>query len=75
MRWSALALLIPLVGNIFVDGWNWSWNDFLFAFIFFVIMGTTIKWAMSKVSNSYKTMIGVAVFLTFAAFWVMLATG
>ncbi len=74
--WSAVALIVPLLGNQFVDGWNWSWNDFLFAFVFFVIMGTSIKFAMRHVSNSkYRVAAGVAVFLVFAAIWVMLATG
>lgn len=76
MGWSAVALIIPLLGNQFVEGWNWRWNDFIFAWVFFVVMSTTIKFAMRKVSNTkYRALVGVAVFLVFAAIWVMLATG
>lgn len=75
MRWSALALLIPVVGNIFVSGWSWTWNDFLFAFVFFVVMGTSIKWAMSKTPQAYRVAVGALVFLGFAFVWGMLATG
>ncbi len=76
MFWSLVALVIPFLGNHFVDGWNWEWHDFLFAWVFFVIMATSIKVAMRQVPNkSYRVVIGTLVFLIFAAIWVMLATG
>ncbi len=76
MLWSAAVLIIPLLGNLLVEGWNWSWHDFVFAWVFFVVMGTTIKFAMSRVSNAkYRVAAGVLVFLVFAAIWGMLATG
>lgn len=29
-------LVIPLIGNIYIDGWNWEWPAFIiFGFIFF----------------------------------------
>ncbi len=68
--------MIPLLGNQFVDGWNWRWNEFLFAWVFFVVMAMTIKFAMRKASGTrYRVAVGVAVFLVFAAIWVILATG
>ncbi|HLP43936.1 MAG TPA: hypothetical protein VK145_01510 [Candidatus Nanoarchaeia archaeon] len=76
MSWSAVALIVPLLGNTFVDGWNWSWHDFLFAWVFFVVMSTSILFATKKVSNpNYRIAAGAVVFLVFAAIWVMLATG
>jgi hypothetical protein len=27
---TAAVLLIPLFGNMYVDGWNWPWRDFAF---------------------------------------------
>lgn len=79
MFWSAVALIIPLLGNQFVDGWNWHWNEFLFAWVFFVVMSLSIRWVMRRVSSTvfskYKIVAGVAVFLAFAFVWVMLATG
>lgn len=74
MAWAALALIIPLLGNQFVDGWNWSWHDFVFAWIFWVIMATAIMLVTRHVAK-YRIVFGVGVFLCFAAVWVMLATG
>lgn len=30
MMITAVILLIPFLGNIFVDGWNWNWTAFVF---------------------------------------------
>ncbi len=74
MGWAAVALVIPLLGNQFVDGWNWSWHDFIFAWVFWVIMATSILFVTRRFSK-YKIVIGILVFLIFAAIWGMLATG
>jgi hypothetical protein len=74
MAWAAVALIIPLLGNQFIEGWNWSWNDFVFAWVFWVIMATTILF-LTRRATKYKVVIGTIVFLFFAAIWVMLATG
>ncbi len=74
MFWSAVALIIPLLGNTFVDGWNWRWNEFLFAWVFWVVMATTILFAIKK-ANRYRVIVGTVIFLAFASIWVMLATG
>lgn len=76
MRWSAVALIIPLLGNQFVEGWNWNVGDFLFAWIFFVVMSTTIRLVTNVVPNKkYRAIVGVIVFLPFLFLWAMLATG
>jgi hypothetical protein len=72
--WATIALIIPLLGNQFVEGWNWNWNDFVFAWVFWVVMATTILF-VTKRATKYRMVIGIVVFLVFAAFWVMLATG
>ncbi len=74
MGCAAVALVIPLLGNEFVDGWNWSYQDFLFAWIFWVVMATTILLATRRFSQ-HKLAIGASIFLCFAAVWVILATG
>ncbi len=74
MCWSAVALIIPLLGNQFVEGWNWTWNDFVFAWVFWVVMATTILFVIKHVPK-YRLLFGVVVFLAFASVWVMLATG
>ncbi len=76
MLWSAVALIIPLLGNQFVEGWNWGVGDFIFAWVFFVVMSLAIRFATKQVSNpKYRIAVGIAVFLAFASVWVMLATG
>jgi hypothetical protein len=74
MACAAVALIIPLLGNQFVDGWNWTWHDFLFAWVFWVVMATTIL-LVTRRFGKYRVVIGVGIFLVFAAIWVMLATG
>ncbi len=74
MAGAAIALIIPLLGNQFVDGWNWSWHDFLFAWVFWVVMTLCIILVMQK-SPKFKAILGFLVFGGFAAVWMMLATG
>ena len=74
MLGSAVALIIPLLGNTFVDGWNWTGTDFLFAWVFWVVMGTTIVFVSRRFSR-YQMTAGVTTFVCFAAVWVLLATG
>ncbi len=74
MAWAAVALIIPLLGNQFVEGWNWGWNDFVFAWVFWVVMATTILY-LTRRFNKYRLLVGIAVFIFFAAIWVTLATG
>ncbi|MBX4199106.1 hypothetical protein KW800_02410 [Candidatus Parcubacteria bacterium] len=73
---AAVALLIPLFGNMYVDGWNWGLGDFIFAWVFFVILSLTTKFVMSKISNrTYRTIAGIAIVAVFAFIWIKLATG
>lgn len=74
MAGAAVALIIPLLGNTYIDGWNWTWHDFLFAWVFWVVMGATIL----LVTRRYKRhvwLIGTHLFLCFAVVWALLATG
>lgn len=74
MSGAAIALIIPLLGNRFVEGWNWSWHDFIFAWVFWVVMALSIIFMIKKFPR-YKLLVGTVVFLCFAAIWAMLATG
>lgn len=74
MLWAFIALIIPVMGNRFVEGWNWSWHDFIFAWIFWVIMAVTILFT-TRLFTKYKVALGLIVFLIFAAVWILLATG
>jgi hypothetical protein len=73
MLGAAIALVIPLLGNRYVDGWNWTWHDFVFAWVFWVIMATTIYLVTRRLA-AYRLAVGAGVFLVFAAIWAALAT-
>jgi len=76
MLWALVALIIPLLGNTFVSGFNWTWNDFVFAWVFFVVLGLSVKFVTSKINRrGYRIAVGIAIVLAFAFVWVMLATG
>jgi hypothetical protein len=65
------VLLIALLGNTFVEGWNWKWNDFIFAWVVFALttfvyrLIVTRKWA----NLTYKLGAALAVFAGFLIFW------
>lgn len=76
MRWALVPLIIPVFGVMFVDGWNWTWNDFVFAWVFLVVAISAFQFLRSKFTNKmHKNLIGLGVVLAFAALWAMLATG
>jgi hypothetical protein len=75
-KWSTAALIIPLLGQLFVDGWNWGPNDFLFAWVFFNLLGLSYTFVITKITNRAGSIVaGVAVIAIFVFVWVMLATG
>lgn len=41
---TAGILLIPFLGNIFIDGWNWSWTGF--AFFGVVLFGASLTYQL-----------------------------
>ncbi len=76
MLWALVPLVIPLLGNQFVDGWNWTWHDFLFAWVFLGVASLIFQLFRSRVHGKmHKNLVGVGVVLGFAAIWAMLATG
>lgn len=76
LTWSTVALVIPLLGQLFVEGWNWTWHDFVFAWIFFNVLGFTCTFVMNKIPRrGYRITAGVIVVALFAFVWMRLATG
>lgn len=73
---STIALFIPILGQLFVNGWNWGLGEFVFAWIFFNILGLTYTFATNKItSRRGKIVVGALVIAAFAFVWVTLATG
>lgn len=74
--WATAALIIPILGNTYVEGWNWTWHDFLFAWVFFVVLGLVVTFVRKRVVNkTARIAASVGVVFGFAAIWAMLATG
>lgn len=80
-RFAALApvpvLLIPLFGNLFVDGWDWDAGSFVFAWVILATAAFTYRrLATAKTATlAYRTGVGLAVVASFVLFWVNLAVG
>ncbi|MDB6165771.1 MAG: hypothetical protein JWQ83_911, partial [Lacunisphaera sp.] len=65
------VLLVPLVGNVTVKGWNWHWNDFVFAWVILAVATLVYRLiATSKFANlTYKLGAGLAVLAGFLIVW------
>ncbi len=73
---TAGLLLIPVFGNMYVDGWNWDLFDFVFAGI--LIFGTSFAYefvASKSVSVAYRAAVGVALATAFLLVWINAAVG
>lgn len=73
---STVALIIPILGQLFVNGWNWGPGDFLFAWVFFNLLGFTYTFVTNKITHrGVRITAGIFVVAFFVFVWVMLATG
>lgn len=76
VSWSTVALIIPIFGQLFVDGWNWGVGDFVFAWILFNLLGITHTFVTNKFTHrKAKIVAGLIVIAVFVSIWVLLATG
>jgi hypothetical protein len=68
-------LLIPFTGQLTVEGWNWTWHDFLFAWVVFSVATFVFRLIVSrKFANlAYKAGAALAVLTGFLVFWVTAA--
>jgi len=74
--WSTVALTIPIFGQLFVNGWNWGPGEFIFAWVFFNLLGFTTTFVTKKITpRKYKIASGIIVVAIFAFVWISLATG
>src|SRR5690606_21061001 len=69
-----LILLIPLFGNLFVDGWNWSIPGFIVVGALLFGTGLLIDFVARKIRNPfYRSLTIIAIVLALVLFWVELA--
>jgi len=75
-KWSTAALIVPVLGQLFVEGWNWGPGEFVFAWLFFNILGLSYAFVTGKISHpGIRRIVGAAIVLAFALVWGVLATG
>ena len=74
---TGAVLLIPLLGNLYVDGWNWHWYSFVAAGILLFGAGLTFEWVANKKKGNkeYRFAVGLAVAAALVLTWVNLAVG
>ncbi len=68
-------LLIPLTGQLTVDGWHWTWHDFLFAWVVFSITTFLHRFLVTRpmANFAYKAGVALAVLAGFLVFWITAA--
>ncbi len=68
---TALILLIPLLGNYFVAGWNWELRGFLLVGTILFGIGLTYQLVTRNVDTSaYRAAVGVALVAAFLVVWI-----
>jgi hypothetical protein len=70
-------LIIPLIGTQTVDGWNWDFFDFVFAFVLIFGVGLAYEFVSKKAQGSkyYKVAAGLSLLSTFCLVWINAAVG
>ncbi len=69
-------LLVPLLASFFVEGWQWSGFDYVFAWVMFSFVSLAITLVLT--SNNpplYKLAIAVTAISTFLLIWINAAVG
>lgn len=71
----AALLLLPFIGSLTVEGWNWTWSDFLFAWIIFTTTTAFFRFLVRQSAGSLAYQVGaaLAVLTGFLIIWVTLA--
>jgi hypothetical protein len=72
---SLALLLVPITGQLTVDGWRWTWTDFLFAWVVFTVTTFFYRFLVARpVANfAYKAGVALAVLAGFLIFWISAA--
>ena len=61
-----VLLLIPLAGNVFVEGWNWDPGSFVFAWVMMVGVGLAYRLVTRKAGSiAYRAATGIALLAGF----------
>jgi len=68
-------LLVPLTGQLTVDGWHWTWTDFVFAWVVFSLTTFFFRYLVTRqaANFAYKAGVALAVLAGFLVFWITAA--
>ncbi len=73
---TGCLLLVPLLGNLFVEGWNWDLFDFVIWGALLFGTGLTFELVARKgATASYRAAVGLACATGFILFWINAAVG
>jgi hypothetical protein len=68
---TALILLMPVLGNHFVDGWNWDLGGFVVAGILLFGIGLTYELVTGKADTiAHRAAVGIALAATLPLVWM-----
>lgn len=69
-------LLIPLIGNLYISGWDWDLFDFIS--ISALIFGTGLAYLLvtnKRANVTYRAAVGIALAVSFLLIWINGAVG
>lgn len=70
-----ILLLIPILGSMFVQGWNWGPLDFITMVVLIFGTGLLVEFANKKIKNrNYKFAAIGGIIIVLIAIWVEFAT-
>jgi hypothetical protein len=78
---TVLLLIIPALGNRFVEGWNWSPFDFVWAGTLIFVTGLAYQLiarkadSLARNASVYRVATGISLATAFALVWVNAAVG
>lgn len=67
---TALVLLIPILGNQFVDGWNWPVRGFVLFGTLIFSMALAFQMITRNIdATAYRLALGITLVFSFGVFW------
>ena len=73
---TGCILLVPLLGNLFIEGWNWDLADFVVWGALLFGTGLTYELVARKGGTiAYRAAVGIACATGFILFWINAAVG
>jgi hypothetical protein len=71
---ATLALLVPITASFFLSGWEWSTNDYVFAWVVFALIALAYTFGTARASGTeYKLAVGAMLTGVFFLVWVTAA--